>query len=204
VKRSSKFARALLSRRFGESLPALIAHQDRRRIAFSFYFSFRGADRAVPRSLSPHAAGGLQGVTGHGSPTKRTFWQIFSGEPFLRKNLSHPFPADSSHQPADLHVGIFGMSPGKPDHYLAVYSRRLAASKSTHRAHSLRVAYQNRELPPDYFSFFDRLYGPGSNALSGTGFFAPPAACTISYMRLSEAMSCGSRLAMYAPSHCEA
>jgi hypothetical protein len=27
------------------------------------------------------------------------------------------------------------MSPGKPDHYLAVYSRRLAASKSTHRAH---------------------------------------------------------------------
>ena len=47
-----------------------------------------------------------------------------------------------------------------------------------------------------YFICFDRVYGPVSKALSGGSLVAPPAALTISYIRFSEAMSCGSNVAM--------
>ena len=48
----------------------------------------------------------------------------------------------------------------------------------------------------DHFICLERLYGPVSNALSGASFVAPPTALTISYIRFSEAMSCGSKLAI--------
>ena len=47
-----------------------------------------------------------------------------------------------------------------------------------------------------YFVCFERVYGPASKALSGGSLVAPPTALTISYIRFSEAMSCGSKLAI--------
>ena len=43
------------------------------------------------------------------------------------------------------------------------------------------------------------MQGPVSKALSAGSLVAPPAALTISYVRFSEAISAGSRLAMYVP-----